>query len=132
MNTPDKRTMATAAMDDFLAVSAVGGLPDLGMDDVAALAKAASADPAAHGAETAADVQGAMLGAYFGAVGDAEIMQAVRDSDMAVARMKSDRWDMLFRATGVSPDEAGRMMFDRDNGDPSAMMRVKERYYFGG
>ncbi len=132
MNTPDKRTVATAAMDDFLAVSAVGGLPDLGVDDVVALAKAASADPEAMGAASPADVQDAMLGAYFGAVGDAEIMQAARDSEMAVARMKSDRWDMLFRVSGVSPEEAGRMMFDRDNGDPSAMVRVKERYYFGG
>ena len=131
MTTPEAKNEAATAMSDFLAVSALGGLPDLGMDDAVDLAKSASADPEAMGAESPADVQAAMLGAYFGAVGDAEIMQAARDSEMAVARMKSERWDTLFRASGVSPDEAGRMMFDRANGDPSAMLKVKERYYFG-
>lgn len=131
MTTPEAKKAAATAMSDFLAVSALGGLSDLGMDDAVNLAKAASADPEAMGAASPADVQAAMLGTYFGAVGDAEIMQAARDSEMAVARMKSERWDTLFRVSGVSPEEAGRMMFDRDNGDPSAMLKVKERYYFG-
>jgi len=130
MTAKDTKKAATA-VSDFLAVSSIGGLPDLGVDEAVQLAKDASGDPKALGLERPEDVQEAMLGSYFGALGDAEVHAANREAEMGVARMRTNRWNMLFRMAGIDPDGAARMTFDRENGDPSAMLKVKERYYFG-
>lgn len=130
MNANDRQKAATA-VSDFLAVSAVGGLPDLGIEDAVRLASDAAADPEALGMTDPGDVEAAMLGSYFGTIGDQEVRQTARDTEMAVARMKTERWDLLFQMSGIDSEDAARMEFDRENGDPSAMLKVKERYYFG-
>ena len=53
------------------------------------------------------------------------------ERDMLWKRMKSDRRTAMFRASGIGPDEAGRIAFDEMAGDPSAMLKVKERFFFG-
>ena len=37
----------------------------------------------------------------------------------------------VYRYSGLSPEELGRVEFDAENGDASAMLALQERFYLG-
>lgn len=119
MTSADERNNAYAS---FLAMAADGTLGSLDEMDASALASSVSDEPT---------LQEAVLGSFYGSKMRSEIEGEAMERDMLWKRMKSDRRTAMFRASGIGPDEAGRIAFDEMAGDPSAMLKVKERFFFG-
>lgn len=106
----------------FLAMSADGSLGSLDESDASALAASVSENPI---------IQGAVLERFYGSKMQTEIENEAKESDMTWKRLKSNRRMAMFRVAGIGADEAGRIAFDEMAGDPSAMLKVKERFFFG-
>lgn len=119
MNGQDERRDAYAG---FLAMAADGTLGSLDEAEASALASSISDEPI---------LQEAVLDRFYGSKMGTEIEDEARERDMTWRRMKSDRRTAMFRAAGVGASEAGRIAFDEMAGDPSAMLKVKERFFFG-
>lgn len=111
-----------AAYADFIKMSADGTLRTMDETGVSSLASAVSDSPV---------VQEAMLGTYYGNLMSGELAAEEAERGSTWNRMKSARRNAMFRFSDVSAETAGRLAFDEMAGDPSGMLKLKERFFFG-
>ena len=116
------KNVQSAALATLAMMKASGTLGDLAEDQAAMLAASVSDDP---------EAQTAALCMVYGDKAQAENAAAKRDSEAGRARMEADHMSAMCRATGVTEDDAGRIMFDMEHGDQSPYLKLKERFYFG-
>lgn len=118
----DKAEFQASVLAAYGQLAATGGLASLDEEQAARLAWAASDDP---------DVQTVLLSSIYSERTAAELADAKAADEEEWLRMKSNRFDSMCRASCLTDDEAARVEFDRDNGDPSMALKLKERFYFG-
>ena len=114
--------LSKAAYAEFIKRSADGTLRTMDETGISGLAATVSDNPV---------IQEAMLGTYYGNLmaGDLEAEAAARVSTWN--RMRSDRHAAMFRFSDIDAETAGRLAFDEMAGDPSGMLKLKERFFFG-
>lgn len=110
-----------SAFTDFIGLHTAGRLGSLDEDQAFGLARAVSDDPV---------VVSEALGTFYADRTGDEIGADLDDSRNAVARMRSGRRNAMYRHAGLTDEEAGRIEFDAANGDPSALAKLKERFFF--
>ena len=130
------RELSDVALAAFAQASVEGTLGKLTTDGAFRLARSVSADPSALSEVVGApgatkdDAETLVLDEYF-AERSADLVRSVSsERDTMVRRMRSERRNRMFESAGITPDEAARVSFDDENGDPSSMNLVKERFYF--
>lgn len=67
---------------------------------------------------------------YLAAKAADDFVDAKNEADEFRKSTINRRHDSMFRNAAVTPDQAERVMFDADNGDLSALNRVREQYFF--
>lgn len=140
--TDDRADLELAALaNGFLQATVEHRLADLDEDSAYAMAAAAAADPgvtkglfgddAVPTRGTADFLFNNMMSDWFDAVFTRmrEDNQA-RDVEAKEADERTVR-NSVYRYSGLSPEELGRVEFDAENGDASAMLALKERFYLG-
>jgi len=109
------------AYTEFIKMSADGTLPSLDETSISEIASAMSDSPS---------IQQAAVGTYYSSLSSAELDAEEREREMSWNRLRQSRRDAMFRSADVSPEEAGRLAFDEMAGDPSGMLKAKERFFF--
>ena len=140
--TDDVADLESAALaNGFLQATAENRLADIDEDSAYAMAAAAAADPgitkgifgdsAVPTRASAEFLFGNMMSDWFAAVFTRmrEDNQA-HDVEAKEAGEQTVR-NSVYRYSGLSPEELGRVEFDAENGDASAMLALKERFYLG-
>lgn len=141
---PDDVASATedveAALAQYAGMFSDGSFADLDFGSASGLVTRASAsvDVAANAlgvpAEVAAgvttsDLWSRMMDPWFSADAEARARSAVSENDAAAEERRAARERAVFE--GVPPDEARRAALDAELGDPSPLLRIKERFVFG-
>lgn len=113
-----------------------GSLGDMDYADALAIASSASLGPTVGasvsrtaGREVASDeIRSAMVGQYWDAVVRGAMIAGMNRTELASLALDDRRRSALF--AGVSREEADRVAFDSAHGDGSALLRLKEDFYF--
>lgn len=130
---------ATDAMATYRAHVENGSLAGLTDDEATMLAGMATAVPEAASEVLGADLASmppklmkeALLSDYYDACATELFTGAMDEQERIPADMKARRERTMFRNAGVSQSDAGRIAFDRENGDSSAYLALQERYFLG-
>lgn len=72
-----------------------------------------------------------MLYTYFAAQATDDLSAGRARREQADADYRRSGDDAMFMYAGVTPEQAGRMQYDAMNGDPSALLGVREKFYYG-
>ena len=121
-NVDDMDRMREVALAGYGALAASGGLETLDIDQAARLASAVA---------RSSDEWSAVAADLFGRISFRELLDRQAERDAAWEEMKASRFAAMTRAAGASDEEAGRAAFDRENGDPSGYLKLKEAFYYG-
>lgn len=117
--------LANLDPDDVYEMSAVASLrPEL-------CAIAMGDDPSVALNTTPAAMRDAMLNQYEVACLGQMYDELKEESRTVPVHMKMQRREAMFSYSRVSPDTAGHIMFDAENGDDTAMREIKDRFYLG-
>ena len=124
------------ALADFAQAVGAGRSMDYAL--ASGMARVAASDPAgvarAFGSRkvvTPVEAEDALLGEYFDMKAGRDIDTAVRSTRMDVAESDRRVSDAAYAYSGLDQRQIARMNFDAANGDPSAAIRVSQRFYFG-
>ena len=114
--------LSKAAYAEFIKMSADGTLRTIDEAGISGLAAAVSDNPV---------IQEAMLSTYYGSLMASEFEAEEAERVSTWNRMRSDRRAAMFRFSDIDAETAGRLAFDEMAGDPSGMLKLKERFFFG-
>lgn len=114
--------MRDAAYSDFLRASVTGDLANADDRTVALFALGVSDNPV---------VQESVIRTAYRTRFNYMVDSGKAEDDMMRRRFATDSRTAMYRACGVSDEDAGRLEFDEMNGDPTGLMKLRETYYFG-
>lgn len=133
---------AKSAIGVYLMAMVDGSVSDLSDEEAFAVTGLAATDPASAAkavgvkdadaaSVTPQAVQSLLLDEFYdaGALRDFEDLREERAANVGFMRRRRDDAERL--ASGMTPDDAARMEFDAANGDTSAYVRMKEKFYLG-
>lgn len=120
----------------FVGAMEDGSLGDMDYSDALALASSASLSPevgaslskTAKRPLTPDEVKSEMMRNYWDDVVMGTMVSGMNRSESVAVGLEDRRREALF--AGVSGDEANRIAFDSQHGDGSALLRLKEQFYF--
>lgn len=126
-------SMAEAAAREFLAAGSDGSLGGMPVEYIVDMADRLSGDTAVLGfGDMPADaVSDEMLYTYFAARSAEDLLSSRARREQQDADYARCAEDAMFMYAGVTPEQAGRMQYDAVNGDPSALLGVREKFYYG-
>jgi len=134
--------LAKAGVGAFMAAAMDGSLGQVDPDTMDEIASSMAKDPKATAkylgnpealgdAITPDALYGNIMGQYLDARFTDMIEADSVEADDTVAAMRNRRQETEFTYARLSPEEIGRIQFDAENGDVSAMTKVKEKFYLG-
>lgn len=131
-----KSYFAPAAAAAFVGAMEDGSLGDMDYSDAFAFASSAPLSPTvtAPMSKTAKrelapdEVRSVMMDQYWDEVVKGTMASGMNRSEETALALEGRRRDAIF--AGVSREEANRVAFDSAHGDGSALLRLKEDFYF--
>lgn len=119
-----------------------GGLADVDPEDMYDITAVASLrpeltalafgdDPAAAVDTTPMAMRDALLDQYEAACFKQLYDELSEESRSVPEHMKRQRREAMFSYSRISPETAGQIQFDAENGDDSALREIKDRFYLG-
>lgn len=132
---------AGEALGQFFGLAETNRLGSLGLDGAIDKASLASASPEAVAcslgiplayADTLdmSEVRERLMSSYYAAEAADDFVESKESFDRFRENMINGRRDLMYRSAAVTPDQADRIRFDADNGDMSALNRVREQFFF--
>ncbi len=129
----------TAATGAYMACVADGSIGDLSDEEAFGLASKSASYPSIAGNVlgfgAAADVippdvlRERLLEDFYDAQTVGMMADAFDAQDSVPAMMKDRRERTMFALSGATPEDIGRVMFDKESGDNSAYLAMQERFF---
>ena len=138
----DKDMLAKAGIGAYLTVLADGTLGSVDPENIYQMADAMATNPKAVAKALGNDerlgqvlspdqFRTNILESYYDAMFAADIGEAQMELEDNRQSMLNHRHDTAYSYSHLTPEEIGRLEYDRDNGDMSAHLAVQEKFYLG-